>query len=173
VTDAERITPPLNLGAPVNPVRLSVELDPGFALASLYSPSHQIVTRAINPFVQIVGLADDVVPADRDFELVWAPARGALPQATLLAESSDDATYALLSVLPPDLQAAAYRIPRETVFIIDTSGSMAGQSIEQAKMALLIALDKLEAGDRFNVIQFNSVTEQLFAQSVPADADNI
>src|SRR6185369_14249613 len=113
VTDAERIRPPLNLGAPVNPVRLSVELDPGFPLASLYSPSHQIVTRAINPFVQIVGLADDVVPADRDFELVWAPARGALPQATLLAESSDDATYALLSVLPPDLQAAAYRIPRE------------------------------------------------------------
>lgn len=173
VPDAERITPPINSGSPGNPVRLTVELDPGFALASLYSPSHQIVTQAINPFVQLVGLADAVVPADRDFELLWTPALGTMPQAALLAEQHGGETYALLSVLPPDLQTAGYRIPRESVFIIDTSSSMAGQSIEQAKQALLIALDQLQAGDRFNVIQFNSVTELLFPQSVPADAEHV
>lgn len=172
VPDAGRITPPRS-AVPVNPVRLSVELDPGFALASLYSPSHQIATQPINPFVQIVTLADDTVPADRDFELLWTPALGAMPQATLLAEEGGGDVYALLTVLPPDEHAAGARIPRETVFIVDTSGSMAGQSIEQAKMALLIALDQLAAHDRFNVIQFNSTTEQLFERSVPADADHL
>ena len=78
--------------------------------------------------------------------MVWAPATGRLPQATLLAESVDGEIYALLMVLPPDPQASDYRIARETIFVIDTSGSMAGPSLEQAKLALLIALDQLAAG---------------------------
>jgi Ca-activated chloride channel family protein len=152
---------------------LSVELDPGFALASLYSPSHRIAIEAIDPFVQLVTLAEDTVPADRDFELVWTPALGATPEATLLAEQHDDEIYALLTVLPPDLHAPSGRMARETIFVVDTSGSMAGDSIEQAKLALLIALDQLQTNDRFNVIQFNSLTEQLFADSVPADDEHL
>src|SRR5262249_15031651 len=73
----------------------------------------------------------------------------------------------------PDPQTAAYRIPRETIFVVDTSGSMAGQSLEQAKLALLIALDQLRPEDHFNVVQFNSIVDQLFPQSVAADAANL
>jgi Ca-activated chloride channel family protein len=172
VPDAGRVTPPLS-SVPVNPVRLSVEIDPGMALKWLYSPSHPVVTEPIGAFVHLVSLADDAVPADRDFVLVWAPAAGALPQATLLAEQIGDEIYALLTVIPPDAKAAAYRIARETVFVIDTSGSMAGQSIEQAKLALLIALDRLDAGDRFNIIQFNHTLESLFPHSVRAEEANV
>jgi Ca-activated chloride channel family protein len=172
VPDAERVTPPLS-SVPVNPVRLSVEIDPGIALKWLYSPSHPVVTEPIGAFVHLVSLADDAVPADRDFVLVWAPAAGALPQATLLAEQIGADVYALLTVVPPDAKTAAYRIARETVFVIDTSGSMAGQSIEQAKLALLIALDRLDAGDRFNIIQFNHTLERLFPHAVPADEADV
>lgn len=157
----------------LNPVHLSVEFDPGFPLKWLYSPTHAIATQPIGELVQLVTLADDEVPADRDFVLIWAPATGRAPVATLLAETGGDQLYALLMVMPPDPHAVDYRIAREMVFIIDTSGSMEGPSLEQAKMALLIALDQLHAQDRFNVIQFNSVTEQLFAHSVTADAAHI
>ena len=58
-------------------------------------------------------------------------------------------------------------IPRDVVFVIDTSGSMGGTSIVQAKSALTLALDRLTADDRFNVIQFNSVTEALFPDVQP------
>jgi len=61
------------------------------------------------------------------------------------------------------------RSPREAVFIVDTSGSMEGTSIKQAKEALQMALDRLAPGDRFNVIEFNSVTKALFGAPVPAD----
>jgi Ca-activated chloride channel family protein len=63
--------------------------------------------------------------------------------------------------------------PRETIFVIDTSGSMAGTSIEQAKAALLLALERLAAQDRFNVIQFNSVTRMLFSQPQPVTTDTL
>ena len=77
-------------------------------------------------------------------------------------------------VIPPDPgDAGEARLPRETVFVIDTSGSMAGASLEQAKLALTIALDDLATGDRFNVIEFNSVTRRLFPESVGADPASI
>jgi len=65
------------------------------------------------------------------------------------------------------------RMPREMIFIIDTSGSMHGVSIEQAKRALQRALEGLQPGDRFNVIEFNSHANALFATSVAADSRNI
>jgi hypothetical protein len=80
-------------------------------------------------------------------------------------------------VMPPDdlddLAAAAARLPRETIFTIDTSGSMSGTSIEQARQALLQGIGRLQPGDWFNVIQFNSKTDALFPASVPADPDHL
>ena len=49
-----------------------------------------------------------------------------------------------------------------SIFVIDTSGSMSGPSIVQAKQALNLALTHLKPGDRFNIIQFNSYTDKLF-----------
>jgi Ca-activated chloride channel family protein len=59
-------------------------------------------------------------------------------------------------------------VPRELILVIDTSGSMHGTSIEQARQAVLLALSGLQPSDRFNVIQFNSVTHALFPNSVDA-----
>jgi Ca-activated chloride channel family protein len=64
-------------------------------------------------------------------------------------------------------------MPREMIFIIDTSGSMHGVSLEQAKKALLRALDGLQANDRFNVIEFNSVARAMFGGSVAANGVNV
>jgi Ca-activated chloride channel family protein len=59
------------------------------------------------------------------------------------------------------------------IFIVDTSGSMHGVSLAQAKQALLRALRTLRPGDKFNVIEFNSYTTPLFPSSVTADDANL
>ena len=79
-----------------------------------------------------------------------------------------------MMIMPPQASALGKnRLARETTFIIDTSGSMQGESLKQAKQALLLALDRLQANDRFNVIQFNSVTHELFKEPVPGDAEHV
>ncbi|NMB96706.1 MAG: VWA domain-containing protein, partial [Clostridiaceae bacterium] len=50
------------------------------------------------------------------------------------------------------------------IFMIDVSGSMAGEKLEQAKRALKIALRNLVEGDQFNIIAFES-TYQYFSES--------
>ena len=145
---------------------------PGFPLAAITSPSHDldVETRtAVAGPTYVVELSELQVPADRDFVLEWRPEAGAEPRAALFSDEHAGTAYQLLMVVPPSGEgAAAARVPRETIFIIDTSGSMAGSSIIQAKQALLIALDRLRPEDRVNVVRFDSDAERLFPESKPA-----
>ena len=84
-------------------------------------------------------------PSDRDFELVWTPAVAPDTQAAAFAERIGEETYALLMLTPPEMTAdRSYK--REVLFIIDTSGSMEGPSIEQARAALRLGVARLSSG---------------------------
>ena len=155
------------VGQRLRQVRLTVDLDAGVPLSRLESSYHEIVDVPSGPGRHRITLARPNVPADRDFELVWTPEIGRVPKAAVFTEEMGGEWFALLMVLPPPIApAAAARLPRDVVFVIDTSGSMKGQSIEQAKQTLLWALDRLEPQDRFNIIQFNSSTDRLFQTSL-------
>ena len=174
VADADRITPPVRDPAegPGNPVTIEVTLDAGMALAEVRSATHRIVVTPAEQNRMHVRLADETVPADRDFELTWAPAVGTAPRAGLFVEHRDGESHLLLMIVPPDRPAPEVRtLPREAIFIIDTSGSMAGTSIVQAKAALRLALDRLSPRDRFNIIEFNSTASALFGSAQLADAE--
>lgn len=178
VPDAHRITPPVlppgeELGSGAPALSLSVTLQPGFELASLDSPSHPIRVEPPRNGVYVLELAAGLVLPDRDFELVWEPHLGHLPQAALFSEEAGSATFALLMVLPPAASMGAPRLPRETVLVIDTSGSMHGASIVQAKAALEEALDRLGPGDTFNVIRFSSTASSLFPRPRPVSAESL
>lgn len=175
VPDASRITPPvLNpTHVSLNPVSLMIDLTPGFPLAHLESRYHAIQTQEHDGRYTIT-LAEGPVPADRDFELMWQPANGHAPTAALFTETKEGKGHALVMVMPPAAAAVqGRRIPREVIFIIDTSGSMHGHSIEQAKAALQLAVARLSVEDRFNIIQFNSTMDALFSEAVPATQKNI
>ncbi|HEY3054004.1 MAG TPA: marine proteobacterial sortase target protein [Thermoanaerobaculia bacterium] len=157
VPDASRITPPVNLpgDARWNRLHLSIDLDSGVALRHVDSPHHKLQATTLSASHYLLALAD--APADRDFELVWQPDLGSAPQTAVFTENN----YALLMLMPPARSVSA-RLPKESIFIIDTSGSMAGRSIEAAKEALLLALDRLSPRDRFDIVEFNSRTRTLF-----------
>jgi Ca-activated chloride channel family protein len=175
VPDADRITPPVvapGAGA-VNPVSISVNLNAGFPLAQLTSPYHAVRIDDVPGNRYRVTLSDGVVRAARDFELKWTPDVGAVPGASLLTEERDGRKFALLMVLPPQAEGATNGTTREITYIIDTSGSMEGVSIDQAKEALLMALDRLRPGDSFNIIEFNSITRGLYPAPAQVDATTL
>jgi Ca-activated chloride channel family protein len=171
VPDAARITPPVIQPdqGPINPVRIRVDLDAGVPLSRVTSPSHQIRLEKRAASHWLVELEAGTVAADCDFVLEWEPEAAEIPRAALFTEGLDGDHYALLMVMPPQGEdAPRSRMSRETIFVIDTSGSMHGTSIEQARGALLLALERLQSDDWFNVIQFNTATEALFPTSVRA-----
>jgi Ca-activated chloride channel family protein len=176
VPDRDRITPPVLDPAKtpkINPVSIQVTLDAGFALGDITSSYHEIALKRTGDDTATLGLAQGSVPADKDFELVWKPKAAAAPQTSLFYETVGGRDYLLAMVTPPTLDAAPKVLPRELIFVIDNSGSMAGTSIVQAKQSLLFALDRLRPGDRFNVIRFDDTMETLFDTAVAATSDNL
>lgn len=173
VKDAEKITPPVihpKFGK-INPVSLSVTLKAGVSLAAVESAYH--AAKVERPDAQSATVTlDGNVPADRDFVLKWKVAANAMPQATLFRETIGADNYYLAMIVPP-AGTAKVRQPRETIFVIDNSGSMAGESMRQAKAALLLGLTKLKPGDKFNVIRFDDTFDVLFKSAVPASETNV
>lgn len=156
-----------------NPVSIELNLNAGFEVASLVSGTHKMVVEPLSGHAFHARLSEEMVPADRDFEVSWSPAPGVMPASSITTEAGPDATYALVTLFPPAGAAArTVRIPREVTFVIDTSGSMEGVSMKQARRALELAIHRLDAEDWFNVIQFNSVTSTLFDAPVPATPEN-
>src|ERR1700693_1032050 len=89
VSDASRVTPPVNLpgSGRENRLRLTVDLDSGFSLRRVDSTYHQITSSVVSGSHYRVTLAAGDVPADRDFELVWQPDLGNEPRTAVFAET--------------------------------------------------------------------------------------
>ncbi len=154
----------------VNPVRIRVRLEAGFPLEKLVSPTHVIFAQDLAAGSHEIYLEDF---ADRDFVLEWKPEPGRAPRAALFSESHEDGADVLLMVMPPSDEMAPQHLSREVVFVIDVSGSMGGTSIREARRALLLALERLSPGDRFNVIRFSDRTRALFPKSVRAGSAEV
>ena len=138
--------------------------------AAIESRYHDVDIRQIKGGYE-VSMSNPYALADRDFELSWTPALQTTPGTSLSTYNDGDAVYAQLMLAPPVADVIDVQ-PREVILIIDTSGSMQGASMTQAKAALRQALHSLRQDDYFNLLEFNSVTTQLFNQSLPVTGQN-
>lgn len=171
--DAARLGFPIDLARRSNATALEIALDAGAPVASLESPSHELVVSRQDERYRI-GLRLGAEPADRDMVLRWRTDRAAMPGATLFHERVGDTDYLLAMVQPPlDSAAMALDRPRDVTFIIDVSGSMHGPALDAARAALVEALAGLAPTDSFDVIAFSDRYFRLFGESRAAGHDAI
>ncbi len=175
VPDADKITPPIRRKdeGPGNPVTLSIDIDAGFDMDVIESPSHKINIVRNGDTKAKISLVK-AAPADKDFTLTWKATTSSVPSAGFFSENIDDTRYALLTLSPPvQKKLDATAPPREVVFVVDTSGSMEGTSINQAKLALGLALERLRPSDTFRIVRFSSDVSSFKMQAFPATPANI
>ncbi len=177
VEDASKITPPSEgiisylTGMDYEtylPVTIDINLMAGFDVASIGSSYHKIQTVQVNQTTKYISL-DESYQADRDFELTWSANKTDEPELALFTQQKDDDVFLLLMATPPkDEVFKVSSRPREIIFIIDSSGSMSGTSMNYAKSSLNMALSRLEPTDRFNIIDFDDSFYPLFDSAMPA-----
>ena len=168
VPDAPLITPLMTNA--VNPISINITLNSGLELSGIQSLYHDIDIKKSDD-QHHVALRHGQTEMDRDFVLQWSPAASSSPSAAVFTEEVDGEFYSLLMVLPPT-ESTEHNLPRDIIFIIDTSGSMQGPSIDQAKQSLSLALHQLSESDRFNIIEFNSTHSAVFQTAMPATQKN-
>jgi Ca-activated chloride channel family protein len=113
-------------------------------------------------------LSEPAASMDRDF--IMTLRSDALPQAFAVSAPDKDG-YVVLAGFTPRFAAASPA--RSVKIVVDCSGSMGGESILQARQALLRALDRLRPEDRFNIVRFGSSSTMLFRKQEPADETHL
>ncbi|WP_051279142.1 marine proteobacterial sortase target protein [Hellea balneolensis] len=157
------------------PVSIDIELDAGFDVAEIDSPYHDISVNRIDGDSAHITLAAGDVPANRDFQLKWRAQASHEPQRAVFKETIGETSY-LMTMMSPPLPETPILLKshaREMLFIIDTSGSMGGTSIAQARRALKLGLNRLGPEDSFNVTRFSGDYSKFSDRPLPATEENI
>lgn len=147
-------------------VDIDVQIAAGAALHGLHSPSHP--TADVGAEGSWGEAWVDQVPAHRDFTLRWRT-DGDEPQVALLVHRG----HALLTFEPPSDLPLAERVPRELIWVLDTSGSMSGLPIELSKEAMKAALGSMTPADSFMVLGFSNAVQRMAKAPLPATPANI
>ena len=158
-----------------SPVKMSLSLAVVMQseILSITSPSHQIqVTeraRHHDYHLHTARLESTTAAMDRDLIVLIESDQPCQPK--VMVERNDDGSLLAMLTLVPDFQLRDQ--PIEAVFLVDCSGSMAGQSMNLAREALLVFLHSLPASSYFNVFIFGSRHQSLFPDSRRYDDDNL
>ncbi len=157
---------------PIKTVSVKVDLESKRPLKSIYSPTHSVEIRRDGPNRARIGYeANDVMP-DTDFQLYFAPERDEIGLNLMTYKTGDqDGFFLLLAAPGTDVQPKQVA-PKDVVFVLDTSGSMAGNKLNQAKKALSFCVENLNDNDRFELIRFSTEVEPLFNNFVDASPGN-
>src|SRR6266545_3950787 len=174
VPDASRISPqPAAEGMRSgHDISLDIMLDAGVPIDVIKGKSQEVELERLSAHSAHVRLKSSSMIPNKDFILTYGVA-GKSIQDALLAHRSEKGGYFTLILQPPERITVADVMPKELVFVLDTSGSMSGFPIEKAKETMKLALDGLYPADTFNLITFAGDTRILFPAPVRATAANL
>jgi Ca-activated chloride channel homolog len=157
---------------PLRSVSLKLELESKRELKSIYSPTHKVEVKRDGARRATVGFEANDVNPNSDFQLFYTQDDADLGVSLLTYKPAGEDGYFLL-LASPGIETKNTRVmPKDVVFVLDTSGSMAGAKLQQAKKALAFCVENLNDGDHFEILRFATEVEPLFNDLRTATKDN-
>ncbi|MGI9088769.1 MAG: VIT domain-containing protein [Chthoniobacterales bacterium] len=155
--------------APIKDLSVKVELKTAQPLASIYSPSHKVEIKRDGANRAVVGYEAKEEKPDTDFQLVFSTEARDVGLNLITQKGGDEGYFLLLAA--PTVASEPKPAPKDVVFVVDTSGSMAGAKLQQAQKALEFCVANLNAEDRFEIVRFSTEAEPL-GKMVDASNEN-
>jgi Ca-activated chloride channel family protein len=143
-------------------------------LTNVYSPSHALALRRTGDREVIVSFDKDQGVLDRDFQLFYSTGKDDVGLTALTHRPiSTDKGYFTLLVSPRTSLGQEYEIPQDMVLVLDTSGSMRGPKMDQARKALKYCMNQLKSADRFALIGFATTVNPYEDKLLPASTEQV
>ena len=169
VPDASKITPPVTPEGTRagHDISFRVSINAGVPVSDIRSVLHEVVIDRVSSSEVEVALKDRETIPNKDFILRWQVAgedvrSGLLPNT----RAAGDGYFAFLLVPPKSPKPEQIR-PKEMIFVIDSSGSQMGWPIEKSKETMKLCVEKMNAGDTFQMLAFSNEVVRLFDQPQP------
>jgi len=144
---------------PVEKINFRISVESQEDIKNIYSPTHAVeIKRPDDRHAVVSYTAKDQVPAC-DFRLLYDIGRGKVSMRVLTYRPDKNQDGYFLLLASPEIKAGSERPKKTVLLVMDRSGSMSGQKIEQVRAALKHVLNNLREGDLFNIIAFDSEVE--------------
>lgn len=140
-------------------IEVNIEIDAGVAISGVHSASHDISIQNTNSTAKVALVNQDIIP-NQDLILRYQLA-GAETQATVLTQSNQQGGHFATYLIPAVDYQSDQIVPKDVVFLMDTSGSQRGAAIAQSKELMRQFISGLNEDDTFNIIDFSSITKKL------------
>jgi Ca-activated chloride channel family protein len=172
VGDTSQINPPtLPAGSRSGQnIGVTVEIEAGVPVKEVRSPSHQIRTTQDGRIMRIELSKENAIP-NKDLILRYQVS-SAQTQSTVLSEADERGGHFATYLIPAVEYQSNEIVPKDVVFLMDTSGSQSGSPIEQSKELMRRFINGLNPGDTFNVIDFSDSATQLSPTPLPNTSEN-
>ena len=157
------------------PWSISLKISSTTPISGVYSPSHQVSVEHSGNQHAIVRTAGNQQLEPGPFRLSYLANSGSVT-ASLLAYPDarvGGGYFLLLAGVPADLQTKESAMKREVTLVLDRSGSMEGEKIEQARSAALQVLEGLEQGEAFNIVDYSDQVAKFSEKPVIKDAKTL
>ena len=155
-------------GRPVTSATVTVDIESGVNLKAIYSTTHRVEIKREGEAKARATYERTGARQQEDFLLYIGRSARAVGFSMLSHKAAaQDGTF-MAVVAPQNEVADADRAGRDIVFVLDTSGSMSGEKIVQARRALVQGVQTLAAKDRFNIIRFSSASQSFRDGLLPA-----
>lgn len=152
---------------------LTGKLIAGMKIQDVSSQTHKVNIMYQDASTALIQLdKSEVKSSNKDFILEYKLAGNAIETGLLLYNHGDE-NFFLLMTQPPNKVKKREIPPREYIFIMDESGSMAGVPIDISKKILRNLISNLLPTDKFNVLVFSNDHTLLSPTSLDANEENI
>jgi Ca-activated chloride channel homolog len=155
---------------PLQSQRIRVELESEVAIRTLYSPSHDVAIVRDGDFRATVGYEGSNVTPDKDFDLYYSVTPQEIGLSLLSYQEAGEDGFFLMLVAPTVAVDPDAVVARDVILVLDTSGSMAGEKMAQAKEAARYVVEQLNAEDRFNIVAFSTGVRSFAPSLTPASS---
>ncbi|GAB4276871.1 MAG: marine proteobacterial sortase target protein [Candidatus Rifleibacteriota bacterium] len=134
------------------------------------SPSHPVsITNETD--ATLITLAHKEATPDKDVIINIELKENFKP--TLSSTEFSGNQHLLFEVIPEFTYSTESTAKKEIIFVIDCSGSMAGNSIQEAKNAVQLCLRSLNEEDLFQIIKFGSTWSTLFPKPMKFNQESL
>ena len=141
---------------PLEEVVITVKVHSSQDIRAIYSPTHDVAIDRVDEHTANVSFEAANVLPDRDFELYYTVSDEEFGLNLLSYRDAGEEGFFLLLVAPKVEVDERDVVAKDVIFVLDTSGSMEGEKIAQAKSSLEYILDHLNPEDRFNIVGFST-----------------
>ena len=154
-------------------VAIRVSVSSQTPIKNIYCPTHEVDIIRKDAYTSVISYEAHRARPDKDFSLFFRTDHSKIGISAITQREHEEHKGFFLLDIAPDIDVKENEIEEKDItFVLDVSGSMAGDKLKQAKRALSFCIDNLNKGDRFEVVRFSTEAEALFKTVMPANEEN-